>query len=188
MCLYGTKAQPEMIMRLANLSHLGGSVFQMPNFKSLKLVDVRNNRLTELPSEMCNLAHLTTLKVDYNYLAALPFSIGSLAELQYLSASQNRLIELPDSLFRHDSKLNALLVNDNKITKVQRSLGSLRHLKQLYLHSNNIVELPTSLSQLTKLVEFSLDWLAYIEKTSEELEEMAGYKPPPVKNEVKEIL
>lgn len=109
-------------------------------------------------------------------MAALPFSLGNLTDLQYLSASQNKLLELPDSLFRHDSKLHSLLINDNKITKLQRSLGSLKHLKQLYLHSNSIVELPTSFYQLTKLGEFSLDWLAYIEKTQEELEEMQGLK------------
>ena len=116
------------------------------------------------------------MKVDYNYLASLPFSLGNLTELQYLSASQNKLLELPDSLFRHDSKLTSLLINDNKISKLQRSLGAMKHLKQLYLHSNMIVELPTSFYQLNKLVEFSLDWLAYIEKTQEELEEMQGLK------------
>jgi len=64
------------------------------------------------------------------------------------------------------------LVNDNKISKIQRSLGGLKHLKQLFLHSNLIIELPTSYRQLNKLQEFSLDWLQYIEKTQEELEEM----------------
>jgi len=105
-------------MRLSNLSVLSGQVFTLPNYKSLKLLDLRNNRLQDIPGEICTLSQLATLKVDYNYLVALPFSLGNLSELVCLSASQNRLIELPDSLFRHDSKLQTLLVNDNKITRV----------------------------------------------------------------------
>ena len=35
-----------------------------------------------------------------------------------------------------------------------------------------IIEMPTSFGHLNKLIEFSLDWLAYIEKTQDELEEM----------------
>jgi Leucine-rich repeat (LRR) protein len=105
-------------MRLSNLSVVSGQVFMLPNYKQLKLLDLRNNRLQEIPGEICTLQQLATLKVDYNYLVALPFSLGNLSELVCLSASQNRLIELPDSLFRHDSKLHTLLVNDNKITRV----------------------------------------------------------------------
>lgn len=47
---------------------------------------------------------------------------------------------------------------------VQKGLGKLVHLKTLFLHNNLIVEIPLSLSQLTKLTEFSLDWLLYIEE------------------------
>ena len=151
----------ELSLRLASLNHLQGSVFLAPHHANLKQVDIRNNRLSDLPGEICTLSHLTHLRLDYNYLQALPFSLGNLSGLQYLSASQNRLQELPDSLFRHSSRLQTLLVNDNKIGAVQKSLGSLVNLKQLFLHSNLLVEMPTSLSQLTKLAEFSLDWLLY---------------------------
>ena len=39
-------------------------------------------------------------------------------------------------------------------------------LKTLFLHNNLLVEIPTSLCQLNQLVEFSLDWLIYIEPES----------------------
>ena len=102
-------------MRLANLNYLQGSIFLSQSYKFLKTIDIRNNRLNDLPGEICTLKHLNHLRLDYNYLQALPFSIGSISSLQYLSASQNRLYELPDSLFRSNSRLHTLLVNDNKI-------------------------------------------------------------------------
>lgn len=135
-----------------------------PHHANLKQVDIRNNRLNDLPGEICTLSHLTHLRLDYNYLQALPFSLGNLTNLQHLSASQNRIQELPDSLFRHSSRLQTLLVNDNRIGAIQKSLGSLVSLKQLFLHSNLLVEMPTSMSQLTKLTEFSIDWLLYTEE------------------------
>ena len=119
----------ELSLRLANLTHLQGSIFLAPHHAGLKQVDIRNNRLSDLPGEICTLSHLTHLRLDYNYLQALPFSLGNLRGLQYLSASQNRLLELPDSLFHHSSRLQTLLVNDNKIGAVQKSLGSLANLK-----------------------------------------------------------
>ena len=102
-------------MRLANLNYLQGNIFLSRNYMYLKTIDIRNNRLHDLPGEICTLKHLNHLRLDYNYLQALPFSIGNITSLCYLSASQNRLYELPDSLFRSNSQLHTLLVNDNKI-------------------------------------------------------------------------
>jgi len=104
------------------------------------------------------------MKLDYNYLQSLPFSLGSVRSLVHISASQNKLQELPDSLFHKESQLQTLLLNDNKINVLSRGLGKLIHLKTLYVHNNVLVEIPTSLCQLGKLVEFSLDWLLYIEE------------------------
>jgi len=105
----------ELNVRLSNLSELHGPSFTSPQYKSLRVIDIRNNRIVELPGEVCSLTHITHLKLDYNYLQALPYSIGSIRSLIYVSASQNRLQELPDSLFHKESKLQQLLVNDNKI-------------------------------------------------------------------------
>ena len=79
------------------------------------MIDVRNNRIEELPDEICTLPHVTHIKLDYNNLQALPFSFGSIRTLVYISASMNRLQELPDSLFHKESQLQSLLIQDNKL-------------------------------------------------------------------------
>jgi len=55
---------------------------------SLKLLDLRNNKLGYLPSTFCSLENLVHLKVDGNELRLLPRRIGSLTKLRFLSASQ----------------------------------------------------------------------------------------------------
>ena len=95
----------ELNLRLSNLTILQKQVFMAPQHANLRQVDVRNNRLNDLPGEICTLQYLTHLRLDYNYLQALPYSLGNLSNLQYLSTSQNRLQELPDSLFHSESQL-----------------------------------------------------------------------------------
>ena len=56
-------------------------------YRNIKSIDIRNNRVNELPDEICSLQNLTQMKLDYNYLQALPFSLGSLKSLVSISAS-----------------------------------------------------------------------------------------------------
>lgn len=72
-------------MRLANIKELPSDVFK--DNKCLRSVDLRNNKLTHLPKEICNLPSLWKLRVDYNYLQELPSQLGYLPHLQFLSAS-----------------------------------------------------------------------------------------------------
>ena len=58
----------DLRLRLANLNYLQGALFLAPHHANLKEVDVRNNRLNDLPGEICTLSHLTHLRLDYNYL------------------------------------------------------------------------------------------------------------------------
>lgn len=81
----------EFNKRLSNLTVLHGPPFITAQYKSLKVIDIRNNRISELPDEICSLPKLSHLKLDYNYLQALPFSLGSIRTLTYISCSQNRL-------------------------------------------------------------------------------------------------
>lgn len=63
-------------MRLSNLTTLNGPLFLTSHYKNIKVIDIRNNRISELPGEVCTLQHVTQMRLDYNYLQALPFSLG----------------------------------------------------------------------------------------------------------------
>lgn len=83
----GEKSKEEMIIRMASIKELKGHMFSKPAYQVLKTLDVRNNRLSELPEEICDLANLRLFRVDYNYLTSLPFALGKLSNLVKLTAS-----------------------------------------------------------------------------------------------------
>ena len=57
-----------------------------------------NNRLKEVPNELCQLTHLYRLGLKSNALARLPDAFGNLACLVELFLTDNKLITLPDSI------------------------------------------------------------------------------------------
>lgn len=65
---------------------------------SLRLLDISDNSLTELPEQIGNLSALVTLKVSQNELNYLPQTIGRLLNLKYLDLSKNKLIHMPGSM------------------------------------------------------------------------------------------
>ena len=46
-------------MRLSNLTTLNGPLFLTSHYKNIKVIDIRNNRISELPGEVCTLQHVT---------------------------------------------------------------------------------------------------------------------------------
>ncbi|XP_063383331.1 leucine-rich repeat protein 1 [Cydia fagiglandana] len=68
--------------------------------KSLKLLDLSSNQLTQLPKAIWKLQKLVTLKLDNNQLEKLPGPIGRISTLRYLTISRNTLSSLPCSLMQ----------------------------------------------------------------------------------------
>lgn len=64
--------------------------------KSLRSLNLSQNRLRALPAQFCQLQELTHLRLDDNELVQLPFKIGQLRQLRLLSAARNKLPFLPD--------------------------------------------------------------------------------------------
>ncbi len=84
-------------MRLSNISEIDVSLIHKN--QSLKIIDLRNNKIECLPEELCTLANLSKLCLDENLLSGLPHSMSKLKNLQILSASNNRLKEIPKGLY-----------------------------------------------------------------------------------------
>ncbi|XP_062325406.1 leucine-rich repeat protein 1 [Osmerus eperlanus] len=64
---------------------------------TLQNLDLSQNRLQALPTQLCHLRELVNLKLDDNKLKCLPFRIGHLSKLRFLSAAHNQLSLLPDN-------------------------------------------------------------------------------------------
>lgn len=114
---------------------------------SLRKVTLTQNRLRDLPSEVCDLAGLENFEVDSNRLKILPSRFGQLTCLKRLNLSNNLLNSLPEDIGKCIS-LKHLNLHTNKLTRLPASLGRCGSLEYLNLSRNQLIELPEDLEYL----------------------------------------
>ncbi len=133
------------------------------NLANLKVLDLRNNRLTaqSIPPEIAKLGQLNKLFLSANVLAELPGELGQLRNLkvycllclsvsyikQELEISNNALTQLPSEL-GYLGGLERLNVAGNKLTSVPNTIGNLVNLIQLDLKTNEIASIPPEFGNL----------------------------------------
>ena len=105
--------------------------------KDIKELDLYNNQLTQLPSEIGQLTQLTELYLSSNKLTQLPSEIGQLTQLTYLSLSDNQLTQLPTEIGQL-TRLNYLYLCNNQLTQLPSEIGNLAQLTTLDLQGNPI--------------------------------------------------
>ena len=88
---------------MQNMKQLDQALISHNQF--LRVIDIRNNLLKELPESVCNLPVLWKLRVDYNLLDGLPDNFGKLEKLEVLTASNNKIACIPASLYSRGDKL-----------------------------------------------------------------------------------
>jgi Leucine-rich repeat (LRR) protein len=119
------------LLNLANniLSHIPTDILQLPQLSNLKILDLSNNLFESLPPALCKLSGLRILYLQRNFLKNLPSEIGELKNLRYLSLYDNLLESLP------------------------REIGGLKKLRVLHLQFNNLIKLPFELCSLPQIEE-----------------------------------
>lgn len=123
-----------------------------PKLKTLTLSD---NRLAELPDELCECKELQALAVGQNALRALPDALGALGKLKTLVVSHNQLAALPSSMCAMVS-LQQLDASHNKLTAVPAGFGALAMLAAADLSHNELGGLPAGLGALRRLKDLDL--------------------------------
>ena len=88
----------------------------------------KNNKLTELPPEICQLKMLNHLDLAGNKLTELAPEIGQLNNLDYLALNDNQLTELPPEIGQL-TKLTKLELYNNQLTELPPELENLPYLK-----------------------------------------------------------
>ena len=64
----------------------------------MQRLDVSNNKLSSISSEIGNLAKLRYLHLSYNQITLIPSEIGNLASLQKLKITDNKLTTIPPEI------------------------------------------------------------------------------------------
>jgi internalin A len=109
---------------------------EIANLKKLKVLDLTDNCIIDLPVEFSELKELRKLVLSSNKLQRLPEVILKLENLEELFVGNNNIKELPKD-FSKLIKLHSLRLNNNKFTDIPEELELLK-LKFLLLRGNPI--------------------------------------------------
>jgi len=147
----------------------GKSSVVLPSF-----VDISNQQLAQIPSQVFDMANLQTLYLHMNQVDEIPDVITKLTNLQVLYLNQNKLTQFPTIVCSMPS-IRELHLGRNRITTIPPEIGkmqglrelslsynilagplpkellSLINLKKLYLHNNYLEDVPPELSDLPHL-------------------------------------
>ncbi|KAL3667775.1 hypothetical protein V7S43_007326 [Phytophthora oleae] len=116
---YLTQVPLAVLLYCSHLYHLdlsNNSLRVLPteiaHLRKLEIVNINTNNLQELPGELTQLPRLRELQCDHNQLQQLPLRLGNLTHLAKLNVSSNRLRSLPTSLMEL-TELQSLYASDN---------------------------------------------------------------------------
>ena len=118
---------------------------------SLKLV---NNHLRKLPMELFRATQLRRLDLSQNLLETVPSDIFALPNLEYLSLAHNRLREIPETLEWSQSLLSLDLA-ENLLTTLPQGIQN-SSIEILNLSKNQFTTIPKCLCRITTLTSLDL--------------------------------
>jgi hypothetical protein len=145
---------------------------------TLEILDLSNNALSDLPSDLYRLKKLRIIFCSNNQFTHLPEVLGQCENLSMIGFKANKIKHIPEIAIPTRT-LRWFIVTDNALKKVPDALGECAKLQKLMLAGNQLITLPTrmanchslellriSANQFTTLPDFlfnlpKLTWLAY---------------------------
>ncbi|XP_042734574.1 E3 ubiquitin-protein ligase LRSAM1 isoform X4 [Lagopus leucura] len=126
-----------LIIHTNNLTSLVPKSCSLLSLITVKVLDLHDNQLASLPTDIGQLTSLQVLNLERNLLKCLPQSIGDLAQLQVLNVKGNKLKELPATVSGLRS-LRTLNVSENLLQELPRVLAHIRTLETLTLDASSM--------------------------------------------------
>ena len=146
----GCHVRTETVLGLPTCIH------SLRNLSSLKLLNLSQNALEELPPGFIDGLNLSVIDLSHNNLRKWDSKLFDLENLTTLDISHNKLQALPPKVF-HSLKRSGLKLNlgGNRLTTLPNDLfNGFRKLRNLQLQSNQLVRLPQQLLQTLGEVHF----------------------------------
>lgn len=144
---------------------------------SLEVLDLNDNQLSNLPSDLSKLKKLRILFISNNHLEHIPTVLADCPALTMIGIKSNKVKTVAENSL--PINIQWLILTGNQITKLPDSMGQLTKLQKLALAGNQLTELPASMkncqalelirlsaNQLTALPDFllklpKLTWIAF---------------------------
>ncbi|KAM5281051.1 leucine-rich repeat-containing protein 69 [Ctenodactylus gundi] len=120
--------------------------------QNLIMLNLNNNRFTQLPQEVSKLKSLTCLNMNSNQLVSIPRELCFLMNLSELHLNFNQLICIPEEI-KFLKKLQKLSLGRNNIEELPKEICDLKNLRVLDIAGNIVQIFPRGFQNL-KLREF----------------------------------
>ena len=119
---------------------------------SLEILDLSNNKLSELPKEILQLKKLRIIFFENNKFTAFPKILAELPLLTMIGFKTNQIQTIPENAF--PPLLRWLVLTNNKINKLPKSIGRCTLLQKFAIAGNKLEELPVEMSNCINLELF----------------------------------
>ncbi|MFX1236986.1 MAG: leucine-rich repeat domain-containing protein [Promethearchaeota archaeon] len=123
---------------------------------NLKKLDLSFNNLDCIPGTLSKLRNLTQLDLSYNNLKTLPESFSLLVNLKHLELSNNGLGTFPDAYTKLHG-LQSLNLSHNNLKTLPESIAGLENIESLNISHNQLETLPDELWKLNKLKNLKIN-------------------------------
>lgn len=122
----------------------------------LEILNLSYNIFTVFPENL-TLSTLKILNLENNMISKISSNISSLSSLETLVLSNNKLEKLPDE-FMKLTNLKDLYLHCNIFSSFPLQVCELNNLEILYLSNNKINEIHKNIQKLTNLQEFHINY------------------------------
>ena len=127
--------------------------FKRPN--QVRILDLRNQGLNEVPAEVFQFRNLTQLHLYNNHIDVIPPEIEQLTNLTFIELGNNPIEVIPPEVGQL-TNLTELRLYNNQIEVIPPEIGQLTNLTRLGLGGNLIRKIPSEIGQLTNLTQLNL--------------------------------
>lgn len=142
---------------------------EIKEFKSLKMLEISEVKLTEFPTSICFLDSLTVLKYSINHTKLIPNQISQLKSLKTLEFRTLPITSIPKEIGSLENLEDLTIVETSGnysianvtlklqgISNISSEIGKLKKLKKMALYMNGILEIPKEIGDLVNLTNLEL--------------------------------